>query len=164
MATKKIDESQVFRITSHTDHYFELQRQKPIKLGIVMELVNTQTVYKLHLQANEPNCIAEVKIISVLRNAHAKITAILKVAKGSKNTNLNLSHQTILLDNHSTVITEPKLQLSETDIKCGHGATVSVISEEMLEYLTSRGITRQNAETMLYMSQINQVCEWVLTK
>jgi Fe-S cluster assembly protein SufD len=164
MAILKISESQVIRITANNEQIFEVVSGKKIRLGIILELMDQHINYSITLKALQQNCEAEVRIISLLKNSSLELSGTLVVEQGAIDSNLYLSHKTLLLDTVSNVQTKPQLVLSETDIKCGHGATVSMVSAEQIDYLQTRGITRQNAETMLCYSQIDQVCEWVLTK
>lgn len=164
MVTHKIKDSKVVRITENTDHLFEVVPGKKIRLGIILDLTGKDISYSITLKALQPNCEAEIRIISILKYSLLDLTGTLIVEKGAKGSNLYLSHKTILRDRVSHVTTKPQLILSETDIRCGHGAVVSMVSTDQIEYLESRGFSRQNAENMLCISQIDQVCEWVLTK
>lgn len=164
MAITKLSESQILRITGSQNDIFEIVPGKKIRLGIILELVDKAIDYSIDLHAVTQNCEVEVRIVSLLTSSKLTLSGTLIVEKGAKLSNLYLSHHTILLDTLSFVYTQPRLVLSETDIKCGHGATVSNLAESQLEYLQTRGIARQNAKTMLCCGKVNQLCEWVLMK
>ena len=67
---------------------------------------------------------------------------ILRLAvKSSANQNLN----GLILDNTSSISGEPTLKIDNSQVKCSHGFSVSQISEEILFYMSSRGISKENA-------------------
>ena len=43
----------------------------------------------------------------------------------------------------------PALEILEKDVKAGHAATVGKVDAQMLFYLMSRGLSRQQAEKLL---------------
>ena len=61
--------------------------------------------------------------------------------KSSANQNL----KGIILDNTSSISGEPTLKIDNSQVKCSHGFSVSQISEEILFYMGSRGISKDQA-------------------
>src|SRR6267143_948922 len=55
----------------------------------------------------------------------------------------------LLLDDESRSDTYPTTEVDEPQVRIGHEATVSKVSDEQLFYLQSRGITKAEAETMI---------------
>jgi len=53
------------------------------------------------------------------------------------------------LDDASRSDTYPYIEIEENDVKVGHEASVSRIGEEQLFYLKSRGISEEEAATMI---------------
>ena len=45
--------------------------------------------------------------------------------------------------------TYPTIEIDEDDVSIGHEATVSKVGEEQLFYLTSRGLSKEEAMTMV---------------
>jgi Fe-S cluster assembly protein SufD len=62
----------------------------------------------------------------------------------SKQTNKNL-----VLSDDATINTKPELQIWADDVRCTHGATIGQLDSEMLFYLQSRGIGREDARNLL---------------
>ena len=60
-----------------------------------------------------------------------------------------LAQAMLLLDDTSRSDTYPTTEVDEEQVKIGHEATVSKVSDEQLFYLQSRGITKAEAETMI---------------
>jgi Fe-S cluster assembly protein SufB len=74
---------------------------------------------------------------------------LLKVVKGAVGVNSHISCDALLLDPASRSDTYPTIEVDETDVNIGHEATVSKIGEEKLFYLMSRGLTEEEATTMV---------------
>ncbi len=74
---------------------------------------------------------------------------IVKVIRGAKNSRSHMRCDAIMLDEKSKSDTFPTLQIDERDVSTGHEATVGKVSEEQLFYLMSRGLTEQQATTLI---------------
>jgi Fe-S cluster assembly protein SufB len=74
---------------------------------------------------------------------------LLKVVKGAVGVNSHISCDALLLDPASRSDTYPTIEVDEADVNIGHEATVSKIGEEKLFYLMSRGLTEEEATTMV---------------
>jgi len=74
---------------------------------------------------------------------------LLKVVKGAVGVNSHISCDTLLLDPASRSDTYPTIEVDEEDVNIGHEATVSKVGEEKLFYLMSRGLTEEEATTMV---------------
>ncbi len=74
---------------------------------------------------------------------------LIKVYPGAKNSKSFVRCDALLLDEDSRSDTYPTTEVDEEQVKIGHEATVSKVSDEQLFYLQSRGITRAEAETMI---------------
>jgi Fe-S cluster assembly scaffold protein SufB len=164
MALQLIDRSQVIRVGEDTTIRYEILPGIRIKLGIILELTNINRMLDLSILATQPNSWCEVVIVSILSQSQLDLVGTLEVAQGAIGSELHLSHKTIMLDVGSSVSTKPQLKIRQDQVKCGHGATIAMVDDNQLEYLASRGITRQKAQSMLSSASINAVCEWVLTK
>eukprot|EP00177_Eucheuma_denticulatum_P001927 GFKZ01003437.1.p1 GENE.GFKZ01003437.1~~GFKZ01003437.1.p1 ORF type:complete len:603 (-),score=81.35 GFKZ01003437.1:1794-3602(-) len=57
--------------------------------------------------------------------------------------------RSLLLSNKATVDAMPVLEISTDDVKCSHGATVSDLEGDELFYCQSRGLTYEEAQTLL---------------
>ena len=60
-----------------------------------------------------------------------------------------LAHHTLMLSEDAKVNTIPSLEIEADDVKAGHAATIGKVDEDMLFYLTSRGISKKEAEQLL---------------
>jgi Fe-S cluster assembly protein SufD len=60
--------------------------------------------------------------------------------------------QALLLDDESTFLAKPELEIYADDVQCSHGSTTGAIDEAALYYLRSRGVTKAEATDLLVMS------------
>jgi len=57
--------------------------------------------------------------------------------------------------------TKPELEIYADDVKCSHGSTIGQIDEEPLFYLRSRGLSEEQARTMLIEAFITEAVDTV---
>ncbi len=73
----------------------------------------------------------------------------LRVINGAKGSKSNVVCDALILDEKSRSDTYPVIQIDEEDATIGHEARVSKIGEEQLFYLMSRGLSEEEASTMI---------------
>jgi Fe-S cluster assembly protein SufB len=74
---------------------------------------------------------------------------LLKVYKGAVGVKSNVVCDALLLDPQSRSDTYPSIEIDEEDVNIGHEASVSKVGEEQLFYLMSRGLSQEEATTMV---------------
>jgi len=74
---------------------------------------------------------------------------LLKVHKGAEDVRSNVVCDALLLDPQSRSDTYPYIEIDEEDVTIGHEASVSKVGEEQLFYLMSRGLSSEQATTMV---------------
>ena len=74
---------------------------------------------------------------------------LLKVIKGAKGVRANVRCDALILDSKSRSDTYPTMQIDEEDVHVGHEASVSKIGEDQLFYLMSRGLSENDATSMI---------------
>jgi Fe-S cluster assembly protein SufB len=79
----------------------------------------------------------------------ASYRGLLKVHKGAYDVKSNVVCDALLLDSKSRSDTYPYIEIDEEDVTIGHEASVSKVGEEQLFYLMSRGLTEEEATTMV---------------
>ncbi len=103
------------------------------------------------------------KMIHFVSNTSSKITSksiskgagrssyrgLVKVAEGRTGIRSNVVCDALLLDPESRSDTYPYMDIRSDDVSIGHEATVSKIDEEQLFYLQSRGLSLEDAMTMV---------------
>jgi Fe-S cluster assembly protein SufB len=74
---------------------------------------------------------------------------LLKIADGAVRSKSNVVCDALILDPQSRSDTYPYIEVDEDDVTIGHEASVSKIGEEQLFYLMSRGLSEQEASTLI---------------
>jgi Fe-S cluster assembly protein SufB len=80
------------------------------------------------------------------RTSYRGLVKVYRGAEGSKST---VRCDALMLDPESRSDTYPTMEIDEQRVSIGHEATVSKIGEEQLFYLMSRGLSEQEAMTMV---------------
>jgi Fe-S cluster assembly protein SufB len=74
---------------------------------------------------------------------------LVKVHRGAENSKSTVRCDALILDEASRSDTYPTMEIDEKRVQIGHEASVSKIGEEQLFYLMSRGLSEQEAMTMV---------------
>jgi Fe-S cluster assembly protein SufB len=103
------------------------------------------------------------KIVHIAPNTSSKITSksiskgggrasyrgLLKVHDSAENSRSNVVCDALLLDETSRSDTYPYIEIDAEDVSVGHEASVSKVGEEQLFYLMSRGMSEEEAASMV---------------
>jgi Fe-S cluster assembly protein SufD len=107
-----------------------------------------------------PHCESNEMYKHVLSDSSTAIfNGKIFVRKDAQKTNAYQSNRTLLLSPTSTINTKPQLEIFADDVKCSHGATTGSVDEEALNYLRSRGISREVAMNLLTEAFIGEVIQ-----
>jgi len=82
-------------------------------------------------------------------SGRASYRGLLKVYKGAHDVRSNVVCDALLLDEKARSDTYPYIEIDEQDVTIGHEASVSKVGEEQLFYLMSRGMSKEDAATMV---------------
>jgi Fe-S cluster assembly protein SufB len=97
-----------------------------------------------------PNTTSTITSKSISKNGgRTSYRGHIKVYPGANNCKSFVKCDALLLDDESRSDTYPYNDVEAENVTLGHEATVSKVSDEQLFYLMSRGITLNEAETMI---------------
>jgi Fe-S cluster assembly protein SufB len=98
-----------------------------------------------------PNTTSNILSKSLTKDGgESSYRGLIKVFKGSYNSRANVQCDALMLDNKSRSNTFPYMELEEErGVRVHHEATVSKVDDEMLFYITSRGISEDDAKSMV---------------
>lgn len=97
-----------------------------------------------------PNTTSKITSKSISKGSgRASYRGLLKVYKGATNVRSNVVCDALLLDDKARSDTYPYIEVDEQDVTIGHEASVSKVGEEQLFYLMSRGLSEEEATTMV---------------
>lgn len=97
-----------------------------------------------------PNTSSKIVSKSISKdNGRASYRGLLKVYPNAYNVKSNVVCDALLLDDQSRSDTYPYIEIDNDDVTIGHEATVSKVGESQLFYLMSRGLSEEDATTMV---------------
>jgi len=97
-----------------------------------------------------PHCASRIAYKGVLDGrSKAVFTGKVYVAPDAQQTDSDQLSNNLLLSDTATIDAKPQLEIYADDVKCTHGATVGSPPEEIVFYFRSRGISEQDALSML---------------
>lgn len=82
-------------------------------------------------------------------NVYTEINGLIKIDPQAQFTNSYLTENVLLLSKNAEVKANPNLEILNNEVKASHSATVSRLDEQMIYYLTSRGLTENQAKKLL---------------
>ncbi len=101
----------------------------------------------IHLASNTSSVIVSKSISK--NGGRASYRGLLKAVKNAKNIKSRVQCDALLLDGISRSDTYPKIVLSEDDANVAHEASVSKLNDDQIFYLTSRGLSKTQAASMV---------------
>jgi Fe-S cluster assembly protein SufB len=97
-----------------------------------------------------PDTTSKITSKSISKDGgRSSFRGLLKVYEGAKGARSNTVCDALILDPQSRSDTYPTIEIDEQDVTIGHEASVSKIGEEQLFYLMSRGLSEEEATTMV---------------
>ncbi len=84
---------------------------------------------------------------------------LVKVYKGASDVRSNVVCDALLLDETSKTDTYPYIEIEEEQVSIGHEATVSKVAEEQIFYLMSRGLSQDEAMSMIVNGFIEPIAK-----
>lgn len=153
----KPNESRIFPI------FWDGKKNETIKVNTVLDkpgsslkllgvLFSKSNYLNLHTNIihKTRNTSSRTIIKSVLDGeASVNFEGLITIEKGAKNADADLKTHAILLSKKARATAIPQLNVKENQVKAGHGATVGKIDEEQMFYLMSRGLTKNQAKSII---------------
>jgi len=97
-----------------------------------------------------PNTTSKIVSKSISKGGgRASYRGLLKVYPGATGVKSSVVCDALILDPQSQSDTYPYMEIEEDDVTIGHEATVSKVNDEQLFYLMSRGLSEEEAATMI---------------
>jgi len=107
---------------------------------------------------NAPETYGKVDNYGVCKNdAKLLFAGTSHIVNGSIKSKTQQNAKIMVFDEHSDAIAKPILKIDENDIEANHAAAVGKISDEHLFYLTSRGISMEEARTLITLGYLKPI-------
>ena len=69
------------------------------------------------------------------------------------------ANNNLLLSENSSINSKPQLEIYADDVKCSHGCTIGQLDDNALFYMRTRGISKENAKTILTFAFASEAIE-----
>lgn len=109
----------------------------------------------VHLASNTTSLITS-KSIS-MHGGRTTYRGLLRISKNAKNCKSTVKCDALLMDDISASDTYPDMKIENEDVTIGHEASVGKIGEEQLFYLMSRGLTEDQAASMIVQGFVEPI-------
>jgi len=104
------------------------------------------------------NTSGVIKAKSVCQNGgRTTYRGLVKVTKGSVNSKIKVTCDALIMDSVSQTDTYPYNEIYESEVSLEHEAYVSKVSESQLFYLTSRGVTEEEASGIIVSGYVEPI-------
>ena len=107
-----------------------------------------------------PHTTSQITSKSISKGTgRASYRGLLKVYEGAEGSKSNVECDALLLSETSRTDTYPYIEIDEETASVGHEATVSKVGDEQLFYLTSRGLSEEEAMAMVVRGFIEPIAK-----
>lgn len=79
------------------------------------------------------------------------------ITEGAKSSNAKQNAKIIVFDKNSQGVASPILKIDENEVQASHGAIVGQLNSDHMFYLMSRGLTRDEARTLITLGYLKPV-------
>ena len=88
--------------------------------------------------------------VALQDRSSSNFTGLIRVGLRALRTASNQESRNLLLDDGARADADPNLEILNSDVtRCGHGAAVGPVDEELVFYLQTRGLTHDEAERLI---------------
>ena len=107
---------------------------------------------------NSPQTFARVDNYGVVKDSSKLVfSGISHILNGSVGSKTHQNAKIMVFDPHSDAVAKPILKIDENDIEASHAAVVGKISDEHLFYLTSRGLSLDDAKMLITLGYLKPI-------
>ena len=107
---------------------------------------------------NAINTYAQMDNYGVCRdNGRLVFSGICQIIKGSHGSKAHQNAKIMVFDEKSNGVAKPILKIDENDIEASHAAIVGKINDEHIFYLTSRGLTEEEAKRIITLGYLKPI-------
>lgn len=97
-----------------------------------------------------PNCHSNEFYKGIIDGkAKAVFNGKVMVRQEAQKTDAYQQNRNLVLTDDAAIYTKPELEIYADDVKCSHGATTGKINEDQMFYMMQRGISKEQAKSLL---------------
>ncbi|MDR1525917.1 MAG: Fe-S cluster assembly protein SufD [Tannerella sp.] len=138
------------------------EKSETILCGMAIQDAEQQVDTFTDIIHSAPNCKSLELFKNVLDdNSSGAFSGRILVAKGAEKTEAFQTNRNMCLTRKARMFSKPQLEIYADDVKCSHGMTTGQIDEQALFYMQSRGLSKNEAKTLLSIAFTSDVIEKV---
>jgi Fe-S cluster assembly protein SufD len=109
-----------------------------------------------------PHCTSDLLYKGALKDASRTVySGLIRVHPGAQKTDAFQTNRNIVLSDDAKADSIPNLEIEANDVRCSHAASVGPVDEDVLFYLQSRGISREEGERLIVTGFFQEVLDRV---
>ncbi|MDR0836361.1 MAG: Fe-S cluster assembly protein SufD [Tannerella sp.] len=126
------------------------EKAETLLCGMAIQSAEQQLDTFTHIKHSAPNCRSTELFKNVLNdNSLGAFSGRILVAEGADKTEAFQTNRNLCLTRGARMFSKPQLEIYADDVKCSHGMTTGQLDEQALFYMQSRGLSRDEARTLL---------------
>lgn len=126
--------------------------------GVFVGRDSQQLKSHINVVHNKPNLTSLTIVKAILFDSSVfNFTGNLVINQGARNTDTYLKASVLMLSERARATAVPSLEIMENNVKGGHGATVSKLDPEEIFYLRAKGLSLENATSLLLHGFLNEI-------
>ena len=112
-----------------------------------------------------PNTTSNILMKGAMRDSSSSVyRGLIRIEKAAQKTDSYLADHTMLLSEKAFANSIPSLQIEANDVRATHGATVGKIDKDQMFYLTSRGLSENEAERLIVKGFFEHVFQKIVNE
>jgi Fe-S cluster assembly protein SufD len=109
-----------------------------------------------------PQCTSDLLYKGALKDASRTVySGLIRVHPGAQKTDAFQTNRNVVLSDDAKADSIPNLEIEANDVRCSHAASVGPVDEDVLFYLQSRGIPRDQGERLVVTGFFQEVLDRV---
>ena len=130
--------------------------------GMAIEGGTQQIDNYTHISHNVGHCKSNELFKYVLdEQSTGGFTGRILVAEGANKVEAYQSNRNVVATATAKIHTKPQLEIYCDDVKCSHGTAIGQLDQDAIFYMQARGITKEEARTMLMQAFMSDVIDSV---
>ena len=145
---------------SRNNYYITLNgaRAETMLCGMAIQDNNQKVDTYTHITHAAPQCKSKQLFKNVLDDrATGVFSGRIVVEKDAQKTEALQTNRNMCKTPEARMYSKPQLEIYAHDVKCSHGMTTGQIDEQALFYMQSRGLSREEAKTLLSIAFTSDV-------
>jgi Fe-S cluster assembly protein SufD len=129
-----------------------------LSVGVNKQHIDNQTF----IDHAYPNCDSNELYKGILMDeAKGVFNGKIMVRKDAQKTNAFQQNHSLVLSKTAKMNSKPQLEIYADDVKCSHGATIGKLNKEALYYMRSRGLSENEAVSILKQAFLTEITELI---